>query len=1457
MNTSVGAVSFKAVIDTSGIKSEIAKLNNALARERVAIKVALDTSTLKGELGKIANAVTRERANVKVGLQVDNAALKGLQGQLKAARAETIKITPQVDQKPIQQLGQSLRGVQGDSRSLSSTLDNFGNNLIARFFAFETAIAAVQGAVGALVGSFGKASESFREFEENFLNFEVRSQGVDVDVDALKDEVSRVAKETSQSPVSLSAAVALAPSIGIAPEEVSGRLESTARLSDLIKEEPSEILKTTQAALVAYESYGVGIDEVNDLVFQSFATTKLGADRGLREFEQLFSKAAAPAAALGVELEELLTAGATLRASGALPETAATAIELLIQRIATRRDELQKEGVEIEFKENGGLDIEGTLLNINGRIKDLSEIDQIDFLTGVFGEKTASDLVVALKTIDTTYAQNAESIGQYNGAIGRGFDILKAGTNFQAGLVEGVVEDTFNQIGEAINPIEQGFISLQQQVAEASNITLAPLTESAERLGLVLSENPELVEALAEAFSRIGNTAVEQLAALADAITVLVSDEAAIATYADGIELLIVAFGRLASGTVGLLGIVDDLFQQREFLPGVESSAFSLLTAITNPLSLVQVAIDAIGGVLDTVGEKVSAFAGRFQGLADAVIDAIPGLRQAIEALQLLRGEQEKPESVQPGIGGGIAGGLIRSFDGINNLAKTANNLARDASGDKPGFDPPEDGLSAGEQLKEFRREQDILLNEIAAAESEAQITLTQEGADPSAFIEQERKTLEARVKARQDFVDDLKQLKERPGISVADTVALEKAIAEAEQQLSADRLSVAQNFQKSRAEVLRLASQEQQQALADIEREASAVAASIAEQNLGPRDAAAAQAASEQDGLRARLENRRVFLAELQKLEAEGGLTAEQAVDIGNQIVQAETDINNDRAALATSLEQERQRVLQQSLDDQLAALQIFRDREAQVLESRKTDLEGQLSIIAADNQVTVAGDSAAAADLGLERERLDTIRQQALAVNDLATARQADRDIAALTQLGLEQQAAAQQRQFAVKRQQLTIELQIARIEAQRQALIANIAVKEAELNIQKAIGSKASQEEVDNLRQVLALRQDIADDAAKGIQVTEQVFASRFEEIGIEEQISQTEQLQAVEDQRQENLGKAKEIVDQEIEAKQRLISAEKALVDAERARAGALISALNAQRATTEEAQEQLKLIRERFREAQGAGLFSGLGGEFERAASQLQGILANGGKLKDLVDFAKGTDDAIARQLLSGVGRGDVVSLLDAEEQSEQVANAQAEAQAARAAADQILIDEIANAGEPLLIAFREGGAEAAGLIRQALAFVAPPGAAQSLRVGGVVDGAPGGMAPVQLHRDEFTFAPVGTRVVSQAESRRLVQQHLAATMPNLGPMVAPTLSIPDFGGAATRAAMDRSMPTAAQLNAKGLERRFDELIAIVERGATRADGGQFNHFELSDRGEAARLAADLRKLGRRAAGRLF
>lgn len=106
---------------------------------------------------------------------------------------------------------------------------------------------------------------------------------------------------------------------------------------------------------------------------------------------------------------------------------------------------------------------------------------------------------------------------------------------------------------------------------------------------------------------------------------------------------------------------------------------------------------------------------------------------------------------------------------------------------------------------------------------------------------------------------------------------------------------------------------------------------------------------------------------------------------------------------------------------------------------------------------------------------------------------------------------------------------------------------------------------------------------------------------------------------------------------------------------------------------------------------------------------------------------------------------------------------------------------------------------------------------QSLRSGGVAEG-----GLVQVHADEFMIPPRGTRVVSQAESRRLISNYLTS------------------GGS-------RSSVASAGVGTRTIERKLDKLIRTVEKRPRPKAQATINMSPESTQSDAIRTALDFQR----------
>lgn len=134
-------------------------------------------------------------------------------------------------------------------------------------------------------------------------------------------------------------------------------------------------------------------------------------------------------------------------------------------------------------------------------------------------------------------------------------------------------------------------------------------------------------------------------------------------------------------------------------------------------------------------------------------------------------------------------------------------------------------------------------------------------------------------------------------------------------------------------------------------------------------------------------------------------------------------------------------------------------------------------------------------------------------------------------------------------------------------------------------------------------------------------------------------------------------------------------------------------------------------------------------------------------------------------------------------------------------------------------------------------------APQSLRSGGVVkDG------PVQLHKDEFMIVPVGTRVVSQSESRRLVADHLANSMPAM--QTTPSIRLPgmpNVSGSFTSTASSVSVLASR-------DRKLMQTLEEIRDAALATPGGNFNIYTQKPEIDIAYLERNRQRIAARRYG---
>ncbi len=918
---------------------------------------------------------------------------------------------------------------------------------------------------------------------------------------------------------------------------------------------------------------------------------------------------------------------------------------------------------------------------------------------------------------------------------------------FQALVVQMIAVRAQNLVS-TFTQITGGLVAMTRSVIASTAATRALATAQAtgSRSGLLLAQNLAAQGAAAR-------TAIQGFAGAAGA-------GAQFALLAGAIASVSVALSRFKDGGAALNEGADDirksLAEVQLELQGTSSQAAATRQGLLELFPAEPPPTD----FLDKITEKLVQIRERIDG----IIKSVPGMQQALllvpganAALNLLPDTTNAEKQLndqkialeniltatdevirsteQFGTTGvNATGQYVSSQKQAQTQLEAINATLLGLQRQQEGLDPATLGADAYQQFTtqinasikaleqeklEFQRRFDLVdsyqdlvtqnakaLQKIETDSLNAQAKLVEAGEPQTRILQVEADALNKRVAQNRVYADKLKTAIEAGILDPKEVQQAQLEIESIERDSADARLAIA-NKQKEIAQAVSDAladsAEEQkkslegltaanQQALSDLELAAANTRATILEAGGDP----AKLAQAEQQALKDRIDANKDFLAQLKELTPAEGEDAQKTAD---QIRQVELTLANDRVALAQQVLQAKKQAEEQAkeaaikaLDEQLNAAQASSNIESERIRLRSEAISTEQSLLAQQQGVE-------SALLTLEQERLQTKLAQAEAEGRSAEAKAIQQEIDALNR-----QAIAQE--FEFKRQQLDLEFQLAQAEVQRATVLADIAVTEAEIAVSKAQANGATQQEIGQLQEIVRLRKEAAAASREAGKTTDQLFKAKNEELDVQEKISEEDQKQAEAskqnaDQSAEQSNAATDSIGDQNAGLQSQKSLKESIVELDRKRASLLAQALTSQQQENRESLKQLQLIRDRFREAQQAGLFKGVGQEFEQAANQLQSILSQGGQLKDLINFAQNTDSQIARELLGAVGRGDILQLIDADQ------------------ANQTFLSGGQQAGNEIEQGIVRGGQQAAATIQGALS-----GSSLSSIIGARRDGGP-------------------------------------------------------------------------------------------------------------------------------------
>lgn len=198
-------------------------------------------------------------------------------------------------------------------------------------------------------------------------------------------------------------------------------------------------------------------EHIADVIQMSANVSKLG----MQDFGLAMQYAGAPAAALGVNIEELGTAMAIMANNGIAASTIGTSLRAVMSRLASppKAAAVAIEQLGLSLKDANGnfVGVQNAVDQMRNSMKGLSEMEQVAMAKAIAGEDAYSGLLALIKTSPENYAKVAEAINNSTGSSTAAFDRMQQTLKGSIDSMKGAVESLGIAMGTALTPyIKQG-----------------------------------------------------------------------------------------------------------------------------------------------------------------------------------------------------------------------------------------------------------------------------------------------------------------------------------------------------------------------------------------------------------------------------------------------------------------------------------------------------------------------------------------------------------------------------------------------------------------------------------------------------------------------------------------------------------------------------------------------------------------------------------------------------------------------------------------------------------------------------------------------------------------------------------------------------------------------------------------------------------------------------------------
>lgn len=365
--------------------------------------------------------------------------------------------------RPLVEIRSQMQRTARTNQRLGQTVRNIGRSISG----LGDALVPVSGAI---VGAATAGGRAFVDFDATITSAGAKANATAEDMRRLRESAMQIgadfpisASQAAEGMDRLAAAGYDASAIiGAMPAIVTAAVasgEDMALTSDVVSN-ALNIWNLRQGDVAANASH------VADVVQQAANQSSLG----MQDFGVALQYAGAPAATLGVSLEELSTAMAIMKNNGIDASTIGTTLRSTFTRLSAppkaAADALAEMSIQTTNAEGNFIGLQNVIDQLRVKMDGMSDVQQVGIAKAIAGEEAYSGLLALIRTSPQAYQQMADSINKADGASEKQFEVMK---NTVKGSLEdmlGSVEALALSFGDVLSPQIQSAASIVGALAD-------------------------------------------------------------------------------------------------------------------------------------------------------------------------------------------------------------------------------------------------------------------------------------------------------------------------------------------------------------------------------------------------------------------------------------------------------------------------------------------------------------------------------------------------------------------------------------------------------------------------------------------------------------------------------------------------------------------------------------------------------------------------------------------------------------------------------------------------------------------------------------------------------------------------------------------------------------------------------------------------------------------------------